>query len=96
MSSSNLPSFVLDNCLKIDRIIYSELQMNRWFQNCSENFRETCDDVSYSSSIFAYFFPIRDNRVLRKKNTFAWNKQFKYGSFAFGAHKLGKDVSHAF
>ena len=41
--------------------------MNRRLQNCWENFRETCDDVSYSSSIFAYCFPIRGIRVLRKK-----------------------------
>ena len=36
--------------------------MNQRLQNCSKNFRETCDDVSCSSSIFAYCFPTRDNR----------------------------------
>ena len=29
------------------------------------------------------------------EDTFAWNQQFKVGSFAFGAHKLGRDFSHA-
>ena len=29
------------------------------------------------------------------EDTFAWNQQFKVESVAFGAHKLGKDFSHA-
>ena len=41
--------------------------MNRRLQNCSKIFRETRGDASYSSSVFAYCFPIRDNRVLRNK-----------------------------
>ena len=78
-SSSNLPSLVLDNCLKIDRTIYSELQVNRRLQNCSKNFSKTCDHVSYSSSIFEYCFQYAINdEELRKRRSFLAKILFRF------------------
>ena len=103
MSSSNLPSLVLDNCLKIDRIVYSELQMNRWLQTVrliSEKLATTYRiPLAYSHTVFQY--AIRGDPFWLKycsaslELAFAWNQQFKVGSFAFGALKLGMDFPHA-
>ena len=64
--------------------------------------------LAYSHTVFQY--AINDEELRKRRvdctdffirsvfskieDTFAWNQQFKVGSFGFGAHKLGKDFSH--
>ena len=79
MSSSNLPSLVLDNCLKIDRIVYSELQMNRWLQTVrptSEKLATTYRILlAYSHTVFQYAI---NDEELRKRRSFLVKILFRF------------------